>query len=83
MIDFMLPKRLIVFSMALILVSGCTDISMNTLPIPSTGTPLARQDGAQDKPLLTWEAVKELTAGSLSYSEIRNSFYFQIGRAHV
>ncbi len=75
MIDFKLPKKLIVFSMTLILVSGCADISMNTLPIPSTGTPLARQDGAQDKPLLTWEAVKELTAGSLSYSEIRNSFY--------
>ncbi|ACL20131.1 hypothetical protein Dhaf_2095 [Desulfitobacterium hafniense DCB-2] len=77
MIDFKLPKKLIVFSMTLILVSGCADISISTLPIPSTGTPLARQDGAQDKPLLTWEAVKELTAGSLSYSEIRNSFYFQ------
>lgn len=77
MIDFKLSKKLIVFSMTLILVSGCADISISTLPIPSTGTPLTWQDGAQDKPLLTWKAVKELTAGSLSYSEIRNSFYFK------
>lgn len=76
-------KKIIVFSAVLVMVLSCTmvlmgafaaDSSSQMMPISTSST---KTDTINDRPHLTWEAVKELTEGRLSYPDIRASFYYK------
>ena len=72
-----IPKKVIAFSVVLIAVLCCTTVLMGAFPIAPISASSAQQYTSREKQLLTWEAVKEFAVGSLSYSEIRDSFYYK------
>lgn len=77
MTDLKQFKKIIAFSIVLIAVLCCTTVLMGAFPIAPISASSAQQDTSREKQLLTWEAVKEFAVGSLSYSEIRDSFYYK------
>ncbi|MFZ7103010.1 MAG: hypothetical protein ACOWWO_10215 [Peptococcaceae bacterium] len=77
MINLKRSSKLIVFSISLIAVLYCTAVLTGVFPIIPISASSAQQDTSQEKQLLTWEAIKEFTAGNLSYSEIYDSFYYK------
>lgn len=82
MINLKKPKKIIVFSTVLVVVL-CMVVFVDAFWAYSmskndaVGTPPTQTDKINDRPHLTWEAVKKLAGGSLSYPDIRDSFYYK------
>ena len=77
------PKKIIAFSVVLIAVLSCTVVLMGAFSadsasrmIPASASPM-QTDTINDRPRLTWEAIKEFANGSLSYPDVRDSFYYK------
>lgn len=75
-------KRIITFSTVLVVVLSCSVVLTGAFsankPAQPVSTPPIQTDTINDRPHLTWEAVKELADGSLSYPDIRDSFYYKV-----
>lgn len=76
-------KKIIAFSAVLVAVLSCMVVLMGAFAadsapqkMPVSAQPM-RTDTINERPRLTWEAVKELAEGSLNYPDIRNSFYYK------
>jgi hypothetical protein len=83
MTDLKQFKKIIAFSVVLIAVLSCTVVLMGAFSadsasrmISASASPM-QTDTINDRPRLTWEAIKELANGSLSYPDVRDSFYYK------
>lgn len=84
MVNLKKSRKAAAFSAALAAVLSCMFVLMGVLsacsafPIALISPQPAQADKIDDKPyLITWEAVKKLAEGSLSYPDIRDSFYYK------
>jgi len=73
-------KKAIVFSAALVTVVCCSLVLMGvwagSAARPVSAPPM-QTDAINDRPRLTWKAVKELVEGNLSYQDILGPFYYK------
>jgi len=81
--DLKKSKKTIAFFAVLVAVLSCTVVLMGAfqadsapqkMPLSTSPTPT---DAINDRPRLTWEAVKAFVDGSLIYPDIRDSFYYK------
>ena len=81
--DLKKSKKTIAFFAVLVAVLSCTLVLMSALaadspsPMMSVSTSSTKTDTINDRPRLTWEAVKAFVDGSLIYPDIRDSFYYK------
>jgi hypothetical protein len=81
--DLKKSKKTIAFFAVLVAVLSCTVVLMGAfqadsapqkMPLSTSPTPT---DAINDRPRLTWEAVKAFVDGSLIYPDIRDSYYYK------
>ena len=81
--DLKKSKKTIAFFAVLVAVLSCTVVLMGALaadspsPMMSVSTSSTKTDTINDRPRLTWEAVKAFVDGSLIYPDIRDSYYYK------